>query len=37
METIFLQFAAAYIKVKPDPSANVIDFLDISDMFLVVS
>ena len=35
MEAIFLQFAAAYVKVEIDPSTNIIDFLDVSEMFLV--
>ena len=35
METIFLQFAAAYIKVKVDPSANIRHSLNVSEMDLV--
>ena len=35
MEAIFLQFAAAHVKVKVDPSASIIHFLDVSEMVLV--
>ena len=35
INVIFLQFAAVYVKVKFDPSANIRHFLDVSEMVLV--
>ena len=35
MNIIFLQFAAVYVKVKVDPSANIRNFLEVSEIVLV--
>ena len=35
MNVIFLKFAAVYVKLTFDPSANIRLFLDVFEMFLV--